>query len=88
MHAFTLVAAPVDLNHPGHYVHWGVIQISVANLVVIGLMVVIFIAALLLPFPRGRALASKSIVARSRPRTNSTSSMDLAPAMTLLPCRT
>jgi len=55
MHAFTLVAAPVDLNHPGHYVHWGVIQISVANLVVIGLMVVIFIAALLLPFPRGRA---------------------------------
>jgi hypothetical protein len=45
---------PVNLNHPGHYVHWGVIQISVANLVVIIVMVVIFVAALLLPFPKGR----------------------------------
>jgi hypothetical protein len=48
------VAAPVNLNHPGHYVHWGVIQLSVANLVVIGIMVVLFAAALLLPFPKGR----------------------------------
>jgi hypothetical protein len=48
------IAAPVNLNHPGHYVHWGVIQISVANLVVIGLMVLLFVAALFLPFPRGR----------------------------------
>ena len=45
------VAAPVNLNHPGHYLHWGVISISVANLAVIGLMVLIFVAALLLPFP-------------------------------------
>jgi hypothetical protein len=42
------------LNHTGHYVHWGVVQISVANLVVIVLMVVVFAAALLLPFPKGR----------------------------------
>jgi len=49
----TALAAPVNLNHPGHYVHWGVIQISLANLVVIGLMIVIFLAAILLPFPRG-----------------------------------
>ena len=41
----------IDLNHPGHYVHWGFIQISVANLVVIGLMVVVF-AAILIPFRR------------------------------------
>jgi len=54
LHATAVLAAPVNLNHPGHYVHWGVIQISVANLVVIGLMVLIFIAALLLPFPKGR----------------------------------
>ena len=47
-------AAPVNLNHPGHYVHWGVIQISVANLVVIAIMVAVFVAALLLPFPKGR----------------------------------
>jgi hypothetical protein len=44
----------VNLNHPGHYVHWGVIQISVANLVVIALMIALFVAALLLPFPKGR----------------------------------
>ena len=47
------VAAPVNLDHRGHYVHWGVIQISVANLVVIGIMIVIFVAAILLPFPKG-----------------------------------
>jgi len=35
----------------GSYVHWGVIQISVANLIVIGLMLLLFIAALLVPFP-------------------------------------
>ena len=52
--AVHLLTAPVNLNHPGHYVHWGVIQISVANLVVIALMLVVFVAALLLPFPKGR----------------------------------
>ncbi|MEU8511081.1 hypothetical protein AB0C76_05765 [Kitasatospora sp. NPDC048722] len=52
--ATRVLTAPVDLDRPGHYVHWGVIQISVANLVVIGLMVVVFVAALLLPFPRGK----------------------------------
>ena len=44
----------IDLNHPGHYIHWGVIQISVANLVVIAVMLVVFIAAILLPFPGRR----------------------------------
>ncbi|MHB8452236.1 MAG: hypothetical protein ACYDAQ_17570 [Mycobacteriales bacterium] len=44
----------MNLNHPGHYVHWGVIQISVANLVVIGVMLVVFAVALVLPFPRDR----------------------------------
>ncbi len=52
--AVTPLSAPVDLDHPGHYVHWGVVQISVANLVVIGVMVLLFVAALLLPFPKGR----------------------------------
>jgi hypothetical protein len=42
----------IDLSGPGHYVHWGFIQISVANLVVIGLMVVVFTAAILVPFRR------------------------------------
>jgi hypothetical protein len=47
-----VVASLVDLNHTGHYVHWGFIQISVANLVLIGLMVVVFAAAILIPFKR------------------------------------
>jgi hypothetical protein len=48
------VVAPIDLSHPGHFLHWGVVQISVANLVVIVLMLAVFAAALLLPFPHGR----------------------------------
>lgn len=44
----------LGLNGPGHYLHWGVVQISVANLTVIILMIVLFVAALLLPFPGTR----------------------------------
>jgi hypothetical protein len=44
------------LNGPGHYLHWGVIQISVANLVVIGLMLVLFALAVVLPFPGGSSV--------------------------------
>jgi hypothetical protein len=53
MHVSALLAAPVNLNHPGRYVHWGVIQISVANLIVILVMIVLFVLALFLPFPKG-----------------------------------
>jgi len=42
------------MNHPGVYLHWGVIQITLANLIVILLMLAVFAAALLLPFPKGR----------------------------------
>ena len=54
-----LAAAPavtraLDMNKPGTYVHWGVVQISVANLIVIGLMLAVFVAALFVPFPGGR----------------------------------
>jgi hypothetical protein len=38
-----------------HYLHWGVVQISLANLIVIVAMVVIFVLALVLPFPHGRS---------------------------------
>jgi hypothetical protein len=41
----------IDLNQPGSYLNWNIFTISVANLVLIGVMVVIFGAALLLPFP-------------------------------------
>jgi hypothetical protein len=49
------LAAVIDMDRPAHYLHWGVIQISVANLVVIILMIAVFVLALLVPFPgRGR----------------------------------
>ncbi|HEY5093039.1 MAG TPA: hypothetical protein VII60_07215 [Acidimicrobiales bacterium] len=48
------LAALLPLDHLGHYLHWHWLLISVANLTVIVLMVVTFIAALLLPFPGRR----------------------------------
>ncbi len=39
------------MNGSAHYFHWGFILISVANLIVIGLMVLVFVLAVLLPFP-------------------------------------
>jgi hypothetical protein len=42
----------IDLNQPGSYLHWNVFTISLANLVLIAVMVAIFGAALLLPFPK------------------------------------
>lgn len=50
----TSVLSAVDLNHAGTYFHWWVVQISAANLVVIGIMLLLFALALLLPFPKGR----------------------------------
>jgi Cytochrome b(N-terminal)/b6/petB len=48
-------ASAIDLNRPGHFLSWSFIDISVANLVVIGVMVVIFGVALLVPFPQRHA---------------------------------
>jgi len=48
---FTHLASVIPMDTHGRYVHWGVIQISVANLVVIVLMLVVFVVALLAPFP-------------------------------------
>jgi len=52
--AMSLLGSLVNLDGPGRYVHWGFIQISVANLVVIGLMLLVFVAAILIPFRRHR----------------------------------
>jgi hypothetical protein len=46
-----LVAAVLNLNHPAHTVDWEFIHLSVANVVVIGLMLLVFLLALVLPFP-------------------------------------
>ena len=50
----TMAAGPINLDHPGTYLHWLIFTVSVANLCLIAVMVVIFGVALLLPFPKGR----------------------------------
>ncbi len=35
------------------YVHWGVIQISVTNLAIIAVMLLLFVLAVVVPFPSG-----------------------------------
>jgi len=50
----SLLAAVVNLDHPGRFLHWSIFQVSEANLVLIAVMVVIFGLALVLPFPHGR----------------------------------
>ena len=39
------------MDQPAGYLHWGFILISWPNLLLIGLMVVLFALALILPFP-------------------------------------
>ncbi len=50
-----LFGALVNLDQPGRYFHWSIFTISIANLVLIAVMVIIFGLALLLPFPKGRS---------------------------------
>ena len=54
------LGALVNLNHPPTYAHWHFFQMSVPNIVVIGLMVVVFAAAIALPFPGSRRRKSES----------------------------
>ena len=42
----------IDLNGVQHYIHWHFITITWANVIVIALMIVVFITALFLPYPR------------------------------------
>jgi hypothetical protein len=49
MRAFSIVA-----DGPGRYISSGVVQISVANLIIIGTMVLLFVLALVVPFGSGQ----------------------------------
>ena len=49
-----MLAALVNLNKRPYYIHWGVLQLSAANAIVIALMIVVFVIAILVPFPRDR----------------------------------
>jgi hypothetical protein len=48
------VAVLGSLNGTPRIIHWGWLQISVANLIVILVMVVVFVLAVVMPFPRGK----------------------------------
>ena len=46
------MAAIFNLNHPANTVHWHFFSMSVSNVIVIVLMLAVFAAAILAPFPR------------------------------------
>ncbi len=58
--ALAMDPSAIDLNQPGTYLHWSIFTVSVANLVLIAVMVVIFGVALVLPFPRGRTYPAEA----------------------------
>lgn len=53
------MAAIFNLNHPAHTVHWHFLTLSVANVVVLMVMLIVFAVAILAPFP-GRARRAHS----------------------------
>src|SRR5436190_3700227 len=50
----------INLDQPGTYLHWSIFTVSLANLVLIAVMVVIFGVALVLPFPKGRTYPAEA----------------------------
>ena len=48
------------MDAPAHIVQWGFIQLSVPNLIVIGLMILVFGLALIVPFPGHRDRGDRS----------------------------
>jgi len=50
-------AALFELNEPARYLHWHWFQMSVANVIVIVAMIVVFIAAILIPFPKRQRIS-------------------------------
>jgi hypothetical protein len=54
------MAAIFNLNGPAHTVHWHFFTMSVSNVVVIVLMLVVFVVAILAPFPGHRSGAAAS----------------------------
>jgi hypothetical protein len=58
LHAGSLA---INVNQPSTLVHWSIFTVTVANLVLIAVMVVIFAAALLIPFPAGHSEESPAV---------------------------
>ncbi len=49
----------INLNHPAHYFGLGPFSISVGNAAMIGALAILFMLALLLPFPHSGDAAKK-----------------------------
>jgi hypothetical protein len=54
---FSMNVASGFLAGNAYFLRWGVVQISLANLLVIAVMVALFVLALLLPFPHAQSAA-------------------------------
>src|SRR5580700_2381263 len=67
----------VDLNSPGRYLHWSIFIVSEANLALIGVMVVIFGAALIIPFPGRKRNRQTSKETSSAPAVSPPTAFDL-----------
>lgn len=52
-------AGPATLEAQ-YFLHWGVVQITLANLLIVVAMIVVFALALVLPFPGGRKRRRRS----------------------------
>jgi len=60
------MGAVFNLNNPAHVVHWHFFQMSVSNVIVICVMLLVFVLAVLLPFPgSARRQAARDQAARS-----------------------
>ena len=58
----------ISMNQPATFVHWSIFDVTVANLVLVAVMVAIFGAALLLPFPKGRLVEAATVTDLGRGR--------------------
>jgi hypothetical protein len=67
-----------NLDQPGSYLHWSIFTVSVANLVLIAVMIVIFGVALLLPFPTGKTRPAEQ--SEADPATGESPSAPSSPA--------
>lgn len=62
-----VLGAVLNLNHPAHTVDWHFIHLSVSNVVVIGVMLAVFVLAIVLPFPGAARRANARRATGDRP---------------------
>ncbi len=67
MNFYRIVGALINLNHSDRYFHWSFVSISLANLIIIVIMILIFGLAVILPFPKAKLFREKSSLAPNEP---------------------